>query len=78
MEDEKIIELIKPIINTQEGFRFFSILLEKLGAFGRGCNLENTNLEYFNRGRREKGLWLLELVKQANWEKYTSIERNRR
>lgn len=78
MEDEKIIELIKPIINTQEGFRFFSILLEKLGAFERGCNLENTNLEYFNRSRREKGLWLLELVKQANWEKYTSIERNRR
>ncbi len=77
-EEEKLIELIKEIINTQAGFKFFEILLAKLGAFERGCNFENIYNEYYNKGKREKGLWLLDLAEQADIEAINKIKINRR
>lgn len=78
MEEEKLIELIKAIISTDAGYKFFEILLEKLGAFERGCNFENLYLEYYNKGRREKGLWLLDLLEKADIEATDKIKINRR
>lgn len=76
-EEKKTIELIKTIIKTQAGFKFFEILFEKLGSFERGCNFENTNIEYYNRGKREKGLWLLDLAEKADIESVNKIKINR-
>ena len=77
-EEKKIIELIKDVIQTQAGYMLFEILLEKFGAFERGCNFENLYLEYYNKGRRDKGLWLLDLVEKADIEALNKIKINRR
>ena len=78
MDDEKFNTFLKDTLNTACGFLFVSELLERLGAYERGCNFDNPNIEYYNRGKREKGLWLLDLVKKVNFEKYEQIQKNRR
>lgn len=78
MTDDNFEVVLKDVLKTDCGFYFVSELLERLGAFERGCNFENIQIEYYNRGKREKGLWLLDLVKKVDLENYTIIEKNRR
>lgn len=66
------------VLNDRFGFQFVLILLEKLGAFERGCNFQNRDLEMFNRGRREAGLWLADKIQEHCLEKYTDILKNRK
>lgn len=76
---EKDIKLIvENVSNTDEGLKFIDIILTKLGAFDRGCSFQNTNMEYYNRGKREQGLWLLDLLAESNFKKFTEIQKLRR
>ena len=76
--DEQIKMTLKNVANKDEGLDFIEILLDKLGAFERGCNFQNHDLDVFNRGRREQGLWLLDLLKESNFQKFVEIEERRR
>lgn len=76
--DEQIQMTLKNVVKKEEGLCFIEILLDKLGAFERGCNFQNHDMEVFNRGRREQGLWLLDLLKQSDFEKFIEIEKRRR
>lgn len=76
--DEHIQQIIKNVANHDAGLCFIEILLDKLGAYERGCNFQNHDIEVFNRGKREQGLWLLDLLKQSNFKKFIEIEERRR
>lgn len=76
--DEQIKMTLKNVSNNDEGLNFIEILLKKLGAFERGCNFQNHDIEMFNRGRREQGLWLLDLLKESNFKKFVEIEERRK
>ena len=78
MSEDEIKEIVKNLLNTDAGFEFIDILLDKLGAFDRGCNFQNIQQEYFNRGKREMGLWLLDLVQDSNFNKFIEINKKRR
>ena len=69
---------LKNVANDREGLNFIEILLDKLGAFERGCNFQNREIEMFNRGKREQGLWLLDLLIESNFEKFIEIQKRRR
>ncbi len=77
-KEDEIRLIVKNVSNDIEGFKFLDILLDKLGAFERGCNFENSHLEYYNKGRKEQGLWLLDLLRDSNFEKFTKIYEQRR
>ena len=77
-KEDEIRLIVKNVSNTNEGFKFIDILLDKLGAFERGCKFDNSNMEYYNRGRKEQGLWLLDLLRDSNFEKLIEIEKTRR
>ena len=76
--DEQIKMTLKNVATKDEGLDFIEILLDKLGAFERGCNFQNHDLDVFNRGRREQGLWLLDLLKESKFQKFVEIEERRR
>ena len=76
MEEEKII--FNNVLNDRWGFQFVLILLEKLGAFERGCNFNNRDLDMFNRGKRESGLWLADKIQEHCLEKYVDILKERK
>ena len=44
MEEEKLRDILKDLLETDCGFLFIEELLEKLGAFEKGCNFENVYL----------------------------------
>ena len=76
--EEQIKEIVCKTANNSDGLKFIEILLDKLGAYERGCNFQNHEIETFNKGRREQGLWLLDLLKDSNFEKFIEIEKKRR
>jgi len=76
--EDEIKMTFKNVSNNEEGLKFIEILLNKLGAYERGCNFQNHDMEVFNRGKREQGLWLLDLLKDSNFPKYIEIEERRR
>ena len=76
--DDEIKMTVKNVSNNDEGLNFIEILIDKLGAYERGCNFQNHDMEVFNRGKREQGLWLLDLLKEANFKKFIEIEERRR
>jgi len=70
-EEEKI--LFNNVLNDQWGFQFILLLLDELGAFERGVNFQNRDIDMFNRGRREAGLWLSDKIQEHCIEKYKEI-----
>lgn len=76
--DKQIELIVKNVSNSNDGMKFIEILLDKLGAFERGCNFQNSEMEYYNRGKREQGLWLLDLLRDNNFEKFTQLQKTRR
>ena len=78
MTNQDELELIvKNIANTDAGLKFIEILLDRLGAFERGYNFQNPELEAFNKGRREQGLWLLDLLRDSNFNKFVEVQKKR-
>ena len=76
--EEQIKETVCKIVESNDGLNFIEILLDKLGAWERGCNFQNRDMDTFNRGKREQGLWLLDLLKESSFDKFIEIEKRRR
>lgn len=77
MQDKELKELVHNVLIDKDGYEFIKVLLEELGAFERGVNLQSRDNDLFNRGKREKGLWLLDLVQKSNFDKYVEIMKER-
>ena len=75
--DDEIKNIIHNVAENEYGLKFIEILLDKLGAYERGCNFQNRDIDLYNRGKREQGLWLLDLLKECNFDKFTQIEKER-
>lgn len=75
--EEQINLIVKNVSNSDEGLKFIEILLDKLGAFERGFNFQNRDVEIANKSRREQGLWLLDLLQDSNFNKFIEIQKIR-
>lgn len=76
--EEQIRLIINNVAVNNDGFEFLYILLEKLGAFDRGMNFQNHDIEIYNKAKREQGLWLLDLLMISNFNKYSEIMKRRK
>ena len=77
MKPDELRNLIVNITNDSNGLKFVKFILEELGAYERGVNFNSKEIDYYNRGKREKGLWLLDLISKYNIEKYIEIIKER-
>lgn len=73
--DDEIKLIVQNVSNNESGYKFLKLMLKRLGAFERGVCFDDSRREFYNRGKREQGLWLLDLVRENSFEKYTEIER---
>ncbi len=77
--DKSDLEILSNVLCDKDGFKFVLLLLDKLGAFDRGINPNLSDKQIFmTLGKREKGLWLLDNIYEANPEKYTELLKERR
>ena len=78
MKDDEIKLIVNNVAVTNDGLNFIEILLEKLGAYDRGFNFQNHDMEVYNKAKREQGLWLLDLIMQSNFDKYIELMKRRK
>jgi len=77
MEDKELRRIVNNVAVNPDGYKFLKVLLERLGAFERGINFTNERMDFANRAKREQGLWLADLLQQANSDKYIQILKER-
>lgn len=72
------LRVLSNVLCDDDGFKFVLMLLEELGAFERGINCSLPDKQIFmSIGKREKGLWLLDNIYEANPQKYTELLKER-
>lgn len=75
MDYKDILNIVRNVAESDEGFKFIQILLEQFGAFDRSYNFENVQREYFNKGKKEQGLWLLDLLKESHFNRFCEVQK---
>ena len=75
--DDEIKLIINNVAESKSGFEFLEILLEKLGAYDRGFNFQNHDIDMYNKAKREQGLWLLDLIRNSNFDKFVELQKKR-
>lgn len=69
---------VTSVTNTQEGLDFIYYLLDEFGTFHTRINLGCSELQNIcNQVKREQGEFILDLIREHNFEKYIEIQRKR-
>lgn len=78
MNDKDLENLIKSVSNSPDGFEFIYFLLEEFGTFTTKIQFSDGKLQNIEKViKREQGEFILELVRQNNFKKYTEIQERR-
>ena len=75
--EEKLKLIIKNIASDNDGILFLDHLLDKTEPFSRGI-LCDTKRDYYNKGKRDIGLYILDLLSQYAPQEYIEILIKRR
>lgn len=68
------LQALSNVLNDKYGFKVIFRILSELGAFERGLNRNSSDKDCFmTLGKREKGIWLLDCIRQANLSKYIEL-----
>lgn len=76
--EQDLRNLIRNVTNSKEGLDFIYYLLDEFGTFSTSINVglsETQNL--CNLVKKEQGEFILELVREHNFEKYIELQRKR-
>lgn len=79
MNDDKLKYIIQNVCNSSDGLKLLSYLLELSNCFSRGTNFNNLYQEYYNKGKKDFGLEIAEMIKKYSFDNYIKIlkERNK-
>lgn len=66
------------VSNIPEGIDFIYYLLDCFGTFSNKVNLNNSELHNISNAiKKEQGEFILDLLREYNFEKFTEIQRRR-
>lgn len=77
MTEDKLKLLIYNVSNDKDGYEFIKYLLEKSNCFSRSNNFICINQDYYNRGRKDFGNEILDLVQKYNFKKFVELQEER-
>ena len=76
--EQDIRNIVKNVSNTEDGLNFIYILLEEFGTFTTKINLGNSEVyNIANQVKREQGEFILNLLREHNFEKFIEVQRRR-
>lgn len=76
--EQDIRNIVKNVSNTEDGLNFIYILLEEFGTFTAKINLGNSEVyNIANQVKREQGEFILNLLREHNFEKFIEVQRRR-
>lgn len=76
--EQDIKNTVKNVSNTEDGLDFICILLEEFGTFTTKINLGNSEIyNIANQVKREQGEFILNLLREYNFEKFIEVQKRR-
>ncbi len=76
--EQDVRNIVKNVSNTEDGLDFICILLEEFKTFTTKINLGNSEVyNIANQVRREQGEFILNLLREHNFEKFIEVQRRR-
>lgn len=70
--------LVVTVSNNPDALEFIYYLLEEFGTFTTKINLSNSELQNIASAiKKEQGEFILELLREYNFEKYIEVQRKR-
>lgn len=76
--EQDIRNIVKNVSNTEDGLDFICILLEEFGTFSAKINLGNSEVyNIANQVKREQGEFILNLLREHNFEKFIEVHKRR-
>jgi len=70
--------MVRNVSNSPDGLEFIYYLLDNFGTFSAKVNLSNSELQNIvNAVKREQGEFILDLLREYNFEKFIEIQRKR-
>ena len=76
--DKDIENMIINVANSSDGLDFIYFLLEEFGTFTTKIQFSDGKLQNIEKViKREQGEFILELIRQNNFKKYTEIQERR-
>lgn len=71
--------MVRNVSNSPDGLEFIYFLLDSFGTFTCKVNLNNSELHNIaNAIKREQGEFILDLLREYNFEKFIEVQRKRR
>jgi len=71
--------MVRNVSNSPDGLEFIYFLLDNFGTFTCKVNLNNSELHNIaNAIKREQGEFILDLLREYNFEKFIEVQRKRR
>jgi len=71
--------MIRNVSNSPDGLEFIYFLLDNFGTFSYKVNLNNSELHNIaNAIKKEQGEFILDLLREYNFEKFIEVQRKRR
>ena len=68
--------IVKNVLNSNDGFKFVQHLLTETGAFSRVISYD-INKNYYLQGRSSIGEYILELIRNCDFESYVELQKKR-
>lgn len=70
--------MVKTVTNVPEGLEFLYFLIDSFGTFSFKVNTSSSDFQNLaNAIKKEQGEFILELIREHNFEKYVEIQRKR-
>lgn len=70
--------MVNTVTNSPEGLDFLYFLIDSFGAFSFKVNTSSSDFQNLaNAIKKEQGEFILELIREHNFEKYVEIQRKR-
>lgn len=77
MNDEELLLITKKTLAKDFGYKLIKHLVNESGIFENTVNFESVNKQYFLQGKKSTGNYLLELIRLADFESYTKLQKER-
>lgn len=70
--------MVKTVTNQSEGLEFLYFLIDSFGTFSCKVNTSSSDFQNLaNAIKKEQGEFILDLIREHNFEKYIEIQRKR-
>ena len=75
--NSKLKTVLYNALSSPDCIEYLKYLIQKSNCYSRSNNFNNTNQEYYNRGRKDFGSEILEDIMMSDFNKFVELQNER-